>query len=365
MRKKKRIIQTQGKRSENANPTNSDQSSTEKEERTKSRDRVFGIVIALIGVAISLLAIFGPTINSRLGSTAISEHYVVPFENITNPSQVRPLDTDVFSRRCVARVFFSCSKGRAMQTTKSILRVESAEPFDVVRLSAYATLEENILYIAVVNNGTLSSDELACKVQIRDSQYTNIDPKEKIGINASTMFRSLDGGDAMILHVADLTGCLEEKEEISVSIDVNGSKRSLDIACSNGKCYIIDHGYGDSYEIKEVFIDVDKDIGKDKLVNHTITIVDNACADTVIYPSKSCKLKFSLTFDVDGNPLEPVDFAASIFVPQYSNIGKLFQYMIDNEVEEYFHNSNTSLEEEIMFDFYRDYDLIDSDFDYV
>ena len=92
---------------------------------------------------------------------------------------------------------------------------------------------------------------------------------------------------------------------------------------------------------------------RDIPVKAVFNIQDRAAVDTVIIPSESCKMEYSMSYEVDGRELETERFSTVVKVPLYKPLAEysVAEYMNENDIEHYIYRvTDMELSRKIEFD---------------
>lgn len=331
---------------------------------------IASILIPVIGF------VLGPYISKNIGNTEISDSYVMPYiyalspqsANYNSPAASTPDDTHLYA--CALRTCFSCSKVSIAQATDNTLHILSVEEYQKAELQYHCLAFGESIYLYAINagDGASSPSSLGFNAKMTDGvdDINGSDIKwEHLIKNPSVPglpldVPSIEGGDGLEVCSFELSDWAWERlrEGAQFRLFINVGSKDEENELFLGNITLIDGrlamelggaGPGDDTVLNYVYIPVDEISSGSKLPVHaTFLIQDRATADTVLIPNKSCRLKYTMTYEVDGKELMSGPFTTTFYVPLYKSMSTLniAQFMNEHGLTQYKYKSNTELHEQ-------------------
>ena len=339
-------------------------------------DRHPAFVVLTVIILPVFLAVLGPFFGKNIGSTELTESYVMPYiyawsdylanapgtgtaagDDVDMIRQPRgeQMSAEYYEKACAVRSFFSCSKVAVSQVSDSTLHLYSLERYEYSDLSYVTFVKGNEIRIYVVNsgNGTAESGTLRFSAglalsaqdlpQAQSVPWTDVDAnaaaKGKDQAVLQVERQSVNKGDGILVYSFYLSEwALEQLAEgsrlaLGVGTDSgqSGNEISLGWLCMQNGEIIVDRGGlgddGNKYTYY-VYVDVPQGGDRDIPIRAVFNIQDRAAVDTVIIPSESCKMEYSMGYEVDGRELETERFSTVVKVPLYEPL------VLDGELRE-------------------------------
>lgn len=364
-------------------------------------DRHPAFVVLTVIILPVFLAVLGPFFGKNIGSTELTESYVMPYiyarsdylanapgtgtaagDDVDMIRQPRgeQMSAEYYEKACAVRSFFSCSKVAVSQVSDSTLHLYSLERYEYSDLSYVTFVKGNEIRIYVVNsgNGTAESGTLrfsaGLALSAQDLPQAQSVPWTDVDANAAAEGKdqavlqverqSVNKGDGILVYSFYLSEwALEQLAEgsrlaLGVGTDSgqSGNEISLGWLCMQNGEIIVDRGGlgddGNKYTYY-VYVDVPQGGDRDIPIRAVFNIQDRAAVDTVIIPSESCKMEYSMGYEVDGRELETERFSTVVKVPLYEPLAEysIAEYMNENDIEHYIYRvTDMEMSRKIEFD---------------
>lgn len=349
----------------------------------------------LIGVIIPvIIGVIGPFLGKNIGTTELTESYIMPYTyaqenyianaprrqniNVSGAQDGEIKTEDFYNEACALRAVFSCSKISMSQVTDSLLNVYSLEPYTYANVNYFAFAKENEVRFYAVNSGDGASEpaELSFSAKLCPEMdlaeeiaftWTDLDAElsesSEVQETLEIKSESLGAGDGIQIYsflLSDLAlEQIESGKSIALHLDVKEQEEETSLILGwlsmyDGKV-IVGTGGGDGDTDKYtyyVYVDVENGGNRKIPVNAVFNIQDYAAADTVIIPSRSCKMEYSMSYQVGEKELETERFISTIRVPRYKALGahEVAFHMNEKDLDKYSYGSDKELHEKVKFD---------------
>ena len=364
-------------------------------------DRHSAFVVLTVIILPAFLAVLGPFFGKNIGSTELTESYVMPYiyarsdylanapgtgtaagddaDMIPQPREEQ-MSAEYYRKACAVRSFFSCSKVAVSQVSDSTLHLYSLESYEYSDLSYLTFVKGNEIRVYAVNSGNGTAEEGALRLsaglalsaqdlaQAQSVPWTDVDAdaasagEEQEALQVER--QSVNGGDGILVYSFSLSDwALEQMAEggiLALWADTapgqSGNEISLGwLSIQNGEIIVDRGGLGDDGNKYTYYVYVDVPLGgnRDISVRAVFNIQDRAAVDTVIIPSESCKMEYSMSYRVDGRELETERFSTVVKVPLYEPraVYSVAGYMNENDIEHYIYRlTDKELSGELEFD---------------
>lgn len=325
--------------------------------------------------------VLGPYFSKNIGRTKITDTYTLNYTSaVSSASLVNYNEPDHSSARekytfaCAVRTCFSCSKTSIAQATDNTLNILSIHDYSEPVLNYHCLASGNTVNFYIVNSGDAAGCPegvtlLAKQTDTGTPANSPVLPWDKVAkSDPDTAFplkpAPVEGGDGIKYYSFEPSdwafSFMQDGGQIGLYGKVENKTESAElffgIMCLYEGRLIIEGGGagpGDSNILNYVYIPVDHTSAGDIIPIHsTFLIQDRAAADTVLIPDKSCRLKYSLTYKIDGKELTAGPFTTTIHVPLYENMSTLniANYMNDAGMDYYQYTSNPELQEKVGHD---------------
>ena len=352
-------------------------------------DRHPAFVVLTVIILPVFLAVLGPFLGKNIGSTELTESYVMPYiyarsdylanapgtgtaagndaDMILYPREEQ-MSAEYYEKACAVRSFFSCSKVAVSQVSDSALHLYSLERYEYSDLSYLTFVKGNEIRIYAVNsgNGTAEAGTLRFSVglalsaqdlpQAQSVPWTDVDANAAAAGEGQAALQaerqSVNGGDGILVYSFNLSGwALEQMAKggiLALWADTapgqSGNKISLGwLSMQNGEIIVDGGGLGDDGNkyTYYVYVDVPRGGDRDIPVKAVFNIQDRAAVDTVIIPSESCKMEYSMSYEVDGREMETERFSTVVEVPLYEPLAEysVAEYMNENDIGHYIYRA--------------------------
>ena len=364
-------------------------------------DRHPAFVVLTVIILPVFLAVLGPFLGKNIGSTELTESYVMPYiyarsdylanapgtgtaagndaDMILYPREEQ-MSAEYYEKACAVRSFFSCSKVAVSQVSDSALHLYSLERYEYSDLSYLMFVKGNEIRIYVVNsgNGTAEAGTLGFSAglalpaqdlpQAQSVPWTDVDAnaaaagKDRSVLQAER--QSVNKGDGILVYAFCLSEWaleqLADGSRLALWADADSGQSGNEISLGwlsmqNGEIIVDRGGLGDDGNkyTYYVYVDVPRGGDRDIPVKAVFNIQDRAAVDTVIIPSESCKMEYSMSYEVDGRELETERFSTVVKVPLYKPLAEysVAEYMNENDIEHYIYRvTDMELSRKIEFD---------------
>lgn len=241
-------------------------------------------------------------------------------------------------------------------------------------------MKGNEIRIYVVNsgNGTAEAGTLRFSVglalpaqdlpQAQSVPWTDVDANAAAaGKNRSVLQverQSVNKGNGILVYAFCLSEWaleqLADGSRLALWADTDSGQSGNEISLGwlsmqNGEIIVDRGGLGDDGNkyTYYVYVDVPRGGDRDIPVKAVFNIQDRAAVDTVIIPSESCKMEYSMSYEVDGRELETERFSTVVKVPLYKPLAEysVAEYMNENDIEHYIYRvTDMELSRKIEFD---------------
>lgn len=354
----------------------------------------------LAGVVVPvLIAVVGPSLSKNFGGTRLTDSYTMPYsyaadnyvanvrESDTEARMYSPreedMDADFYEKACAVRSFFSSSMVSKAQVTDSVLNIHELEEYAYADLDyfAFAKTTENgtevRVYIVNSGNGVSEPDTLTFSGELvsgedfsgaEDFAWSEMDSGAVenaggSGYGYAVNTEAVCGGDGIQAYKFVLSDwAMEElRQGKKILLYADSASRTENqriplgwLLMSGGEVKVEGGGAGDGdgQYTYYVYVNVPEDSGRKIPVNAAFSIQDRASVDTVIIPSESCHIRYSMTCRVDGKDMETDEFSTTIQVPLYKFFAShsIALHMNKEDIEHYVYQSDPELHEEAAFE---------------
>lgn len=352
----------------------------------------------IVGVAVPMLAaVLGPSLSKNFGETRLTESYSMPYSYATDnyvanvkESDIKArmyspreedMDAEFYDKACAVRSFFSTSMVSKAQVTDSVLNIHELEKYEYADLSYFAFAKDTEngtevrVYIVNSGNGASDSDTLTFSGQLvsgedfggaEDFAWDKMDSGalEKSGENGYAVnTEAVCGGDGVQAYAFVLSDWAMEqlRQGKKILLNADSALRTENSRIPLGWLRMTDGvvkvegggaGDGDDKYTYYVYVNVPEDAGRQIPVNAAFSIQDRASVDTVIIPSESCSIRYSMTYRVDGKDMETDEFSTIIRVPLYKFFAShsIASHMNEEDIAHYVYQSDPELHEKTAFD---------------
>ena len=345
------------------------------------------------------IAVVGPFLSKNFGETRLTDSYTMPYSYATDNyvANVREsdiearmhspreedMDADFYEKACAVRSFFSSSMVSKAQVTDSVLNIYELEEYAYADLDyfAFAKTTENgtevRVYIVNSGNGVSEPDTLTFSGELvsggdfssaEDFAWSEMDSgvvenAGGAGYGYAVNTEAVYGGDGIQAYKFVLSDwAMEElRKGKKILLYADSASRTENqmiplgwLLMSDGEVKVEGGGAGDGdgQYTYYVYVNVPEDSGRKIAVNAAFSIQDRASVDTVIIPSESCRIRYSMTYRVDGKDMETDKFSTTIQVPLYKFFASysIASHMNDEDIEHYVYQSDPELHEEAAFE---------------
>lgn len=366
--------------------------------RTAQRIRKHLGLSVLAGVIVPvIIAVVGPSLSKNFGETRLTGSYIMPYSYATDDyvanvresdikarmysPRAEDMDADFYEKACAVRSFFSSSMVSKAQVTDSVLNIHELEEYAYADLDYFAfakTTENGIevrVYIVNSGNGVSEPDTLTFSGELvsgedfrsaEDFAWSKIDSEAVENAGGTRYAVNTEGvcaGDGMQAYKFILSDwAMEElRKGKKILLYADSASRTENQGITLGWLRMTDGevkvegggaGDGDGQYTYYVYVNVPADSGHQISVNAAFSIQDRASADTVIIPSESCRIRYSMTYRVDGKDLETEEFSTTIRVPLYKFFASysIASHMNEEDIAHYVYRSDPELHEAAAFE---------------
>lgn len=284
---------------------------------------------------------------------------------------------DSYSKACKALVFFMNNTGSEVRMTDATIKIDSLEKIEAPLVIADAKLFGNRIEVCLLNNGWGRSDNITISISGKywsdgEEMLTDLSPFASEVISNKKTFEPLDSGDiiralSIQVNVDDFIKYMDSLGTSGLEINAMVEAGSVTRECYLGDMYYIAEqdllvlvkGFGGGIEddiVRNVIIDVDQPFEELSLFpdGNTPILAGREKLTAMAIPTKSCKLGFSLSFEIDGETELTTDvFYAEITVPIYDDeddYGEILDIFEDRGLSEYSYGQNKEVQAVIAYD---------------
>lgn len=253
-------------------------------------------------------------------------------------------------------VFFANDTGNPKSIASGNLKIISLERIEQPDLLLGAIMDNNKIYVYLVNNGWGSADSIDITYYCELPSYDINTEPVKLDFNDFAHSRSRFEVDFMnsasvklidtiMLDDTSIKSVLEDNKYFSIEAEVKINDQIVSTWSfmiqldQDGNLCIITGGLGaPSPELeKKFFIDVDSSIDTYECFKKGghLLVTGGDIYKGVLIPNKSCEIKYYLEFFYDGNYLKTDECEATIEVNNFLDPYSIAEYVYKSGVEEY------------------------------
>lgn len=318
-------------------------------------------------------------------SVKISSTYLIPYFKVGQYVEELDLimgayiDTndDSYVKACKALVYFMNNTGNEVRMTDAKLKLDSLEKIEAPLLAADAKLFGDHIEVCLLNNGWGRSDDIKLSVY---GKYWPNGKETLVDLNPFTggtelyvkTFEPLDSGE--IIRALSIPVNDDDFVEYMVSLGSSGLEINAMVESGSEKreCYLGDmyyiaeqeslvlvKGFGGGVEddiVRNIIIDIDKPFEELSLFpdGNTPMLTSRERLTAMVIPTRSCKLGFSLSFEIDGGKWLSTDVLyADIIVPVYDDeydFEKILDIFEECGLSEYTYGQSKEIQAVIAYD---------------
>ena len=296
--------------------------------KMKERKKLIFLTVVAVLLIIILAAVIavGRMKNTDTEAKYTSSSKIIPYNEAGRYESYNSYNStaeSIDAEKAVAVLSFIKNKSPETAVVEDIRCVfEEIEEIHEPVIKTDVALSDNVLKVYVVNDGSDISDELSVKLEgSRESisDYVSGSIINEIG--------KMNPGD--IKEAAEYT--LDQSkfidnnmEDMQVSITVNGVESSVVTILYDpiDDKFILSGGKGDPGADVTLFsiLDVDAKPTSISFTTDEIATIDDAIRiETVIAPTKSCKIRIKGEYIIDGEIMDTEVFTATVLVPYYAD----------------------------------------------